>query len=250
MPDIPFHRGAIDASACITNGWALVKPNYWMYFGIGLLAMVMVACVPCVNVIVMGPVTAGVYFVMLRAMRGEPVEFSMMFKGFEKFVPTMVIGIIQSVPGIIYQGVQFSFDIGRILSQIGAGSRRGGGDLYQISDEAGIAIAGGLIALYLVFIVGFIIFSIAWGVTFAFALPLAIEHGLGPVEAIKLSAQAGWSNVGGLIFLMVLLFLLAMAGVFALCVGVFFVIPIVYAAYAFAYRQVFPLPVQYAPPAA
>ena len=35
-------------------------------------------------------------------------------------------------------------------------------------------------------------------------------------------------------------FLLALAGVLALCIGIFFVIPIIYAANAFAYRQVFP----------
>ena len=38
------------------------------------------------------PAMAGMYYVMLRNMRGESVEFGMMFKGFEKFVPLMVIG--------------------------------------------------------------------------------------------------------------------------------------------------------------
>jgi len=65
-----YYSGAIDAPACISNGWNLVKPNYWMYFGITLLMWVMISCVPCVNVVVMGPVLTGVYYVFLRDMRG------------------------------------------------------------------------------------------------------------------------------------------------------------------------------------
>lgn len=238
MTNIQYYKGVIDASGCVSNGWNLIKPNYWMYFGISLLAVLMVACIPCVNVILMGPVTAGVYFVLLRQMRGEPVDFGMMFKGFEKFVPTFVVGLLQSIPGIISQIVQFTFDLTDIARKARGGS--GSGDFYQ-SDETGAAIAGGLLFLYLLFAAAFFLFSIAWAITFAFALPLVIEHDLGPVEAIKLSARAGWSNVGGIIFLFILQILLAIAGVLVLCVGVFFVIPLIYASWAFAYRQVFPM---------
>ena len=240
MQNISYQKSAIDAPACISNGWNLVKPNYWMYFGIGLLALLMVACVPCVNILIMGPTTAGVYYVLLRAMRSEPVDFGMMFKGFEKFVPTMVVGVIQSIPGMIMQGVQFTGDLGRIVSQI-TRSRGSSGNFFQASDETSIAIAGGLMFLYLVLVFFFMLFSIAWAITFAFALPLIIEHDLGPIDAIKLSARAGWSNPFGLVFLGFLIFLIAMIGVMAFCIGVFFVTPIIYAAYAFAYRQVFPL---------
>ena len=208
MTNIQYYKGAIDASGCISNGWNLVKPNYWMYFGISLLAMLMIACIPCVNIILLGPVLAGVYYTLLRAMRGEPVEFGMMFKGFEKFVPTFVVGLIQSIPGIIFEGVRYTADIGRIASEG---------------------------------VVFFILLNIAWTITFMFALPLMAEHDLSPIDAIKLSAKAGWGNLGGLVLLLILQFLICILGLLLLCVGVFFVIPIVYAATAFAYRQVFPM---------
>lgn len=90
MQNTQFYKSVIDAPGCVSNGWNLVKPNYWMYFGIGVLVILsslVLSCIPCLNILLVGPVgavlTAGVYFLVLRDMRGEPVEFSMMFKGFE-----------------------------------------------------------------------------------------------------------------------------------------------------------------------
>jgi hypothetical protein len=248
MQNIQFYKGVIDATGCISNGWNLLKPNYWLYFGICILAtvaMMFLSCIPCLNLLMGGlvnaPLVAGIYYVLLREMRGEPVEFGMMFKGYEKFVPVMVVGFIQSIPGVIFTILQWALDLGRLAAQISSGARRGGGNFYQQGDGTDIAIAGGLLALYIVVGVFFFIFGIAWYITFAFALPLVIEHNISPIEAIKLSARAGWGNVGGLIVLLILSILMILAGVIALCFGVFFVVPLYYAAYAFAYRQVFPM---------
>lgn len=246
MTNIQFYKGVIDAPGCISNGWNLLKQNYWMYFGICLLsafAIIILSCIPCLNILVTGlvnaPLIAGIYYVLLREMRGEPVEFGMMFKGFEKFVPVMVVGFIQAIPSIIFTILQWALDLGRLAAQISQGARRRG-DFYQ-ADETDIAIAGGLIALYIVVAVIFFIFSIAWYITFAFALPLVMEHDISPIDAIKLSAKAGWANVGGLIVLMILNGLMLIAGVFVFCIGIFFVLPLYYASCAFAYRQVFPM---------
>jgi uncharacterized membrane protein len=109
-------------------------------------------------------------------------------------------------------------------------------------DGTGIAIAGGVIILILVVVVvGSLLFAIAWYISFMFALPLIAEHDIGPMEAIKLSFKAGWANPGGLVLLLILNGLLGLLGVLMLCIGVFFVLPIIFAASAFAYRQVFPL---------
>lgn len=239
ISQIQFYKGVIDASGCISNGWNLVKPNYGMYLGIAVLAWVLIACIPCLNIFLMGPVTAGVYIVLLREMRGEPVDFGMMFHGFQRFVPAMVVGLIQSVPGIIFQGVRFGVDITQAITEGISGQRPSGG--FYASDGSDIAIAGGFTVLIIVLTAAFLIFSIAWGITFAFALPILAEHDLGPMEAIKLSARAGWGNAGGLIVLWIFQGLLGLLGALALCIGVFFVLPVLYAASAFAYRQVFPL---------
>ncbi len=236
MTNLQFIPGAIDAGDCVSNAWNMLKNNYGMYLGIAIIAMILTGCIPCLNVFIIGPVMGGVYYVVLRDMRGEPTDFGMMFKGFEKFVPLMVIGLIQAIPGIIAQFIQYGVRFGNL------GLNGGSGDVsfFQAS-ERDLAIGGGLMVLLIVLAVGFIIFSVVWWAIFFFAIPLAMEHDLAPMEAIKLSARAGMSNIGGLIVLMLFQMLVVLVGMLMLCLGVFLLsIPLIYLANAFAYRQVFP----------
>lgn len=239
MTNIEFQRGVIDAGGCVSNAWTMVKQNYGVYLGIALIAMILAGCIPCVSLFLVGPVMGGVYFVYLRAMRGEPVEFAMMFKGFEKFVPLMVIGIIASIPEIIGQILRSTVDLGR-LGLMGDG-RNKDFQFFQQGSNPEFAIATGLLILIAIVAVVVILFAVVWRVLLFFAIPLVMEYDLGVIDAIKLSARAATSNIGGMIVLFIFEFLIVLLGVLALCIGVFFVIPIIYAANAFAYRQVFPL---------
>lgn len=236
MTNNDFYPSAINAGDCVSNAWNLVKRNYGMYLGIALVGMILSGCIPCVSLFLVGPILGGIYYVLLREMRGEPVEFGMMFKGFEKFVPLMVIGLIQAIPEIIGQ-------ILRVVVQVGNFSLSGGRDKdFQFFAPNGPELlASGLLVVVAIIALVLIVFGIAWRVLLFFAIPIALERDLGPVEAMKLSAKAAMSNIGGLIVLFIFEFLIALLGIIALCIGIFFVIPIIYAANAFAYRQVFPL---------
>lgn len=236
MTNVDFYPGAIDAGGCVSNGWEMVKRRYGMYLGMTLLTLVFVGCLPIINFFIMGPTLAGLYYVFLRDMRGEPVEFGMMFEGFKKFVPLMVVGLIQNIPGIIYQIFSFGLNMAQIMNDLGSHRR----DFYQ-SSTPDFPIAGGVLAIGLVGLAIFLIFSILWYLAFFFAIPLVMDRDLPPVEALKLSARAGFSNIGGFILLMILLALVGFIGML-MCVFGFFLIsmPVMYAAYAMAYRQVFP----------
>jgi uncharacterized membrane protein len=238
--DIKFNSGAISPGECMSVTWNYISHNYWLFFGMSLLTWVITACIPCVNVVVVGPIMVGLYYAYLRQMNGEYVEFGMMFKGFEKFVPAMVVGLIQSIPGIVGQGVQYTTDISTtILNQRRSGSFLTEGS-FAMQSAPEFALSGGLLVVAI--IVGLIVFlfGIAWYITFFFALPILSEYDLGIGETIALSARAGWSNWGGLILLFIFQFLAALVGVLLLCIGVFFVLPIIFGSTATAYRQVFP----------
>jgi len=85
------------------------------------------------------------------------------------------------------------------------------------------------------------VFSFAWWAIFLFAVPLIIEHDLGAGEAIKLSARAAMSNIGGLIVYFLLLIPIMLVGMLMLCVGMFLIsIPVMYIGQVFIYRMVFP----------
>ncbi len=237
MMNVEFMRGGIDAGGCISNAWNLIKQNFGLYLGVAIVSMILAGCIPCISLFLVGPILAGVYYVVLRDMRGEPIEFGMMFKGFEKFVPLMVIGIIQSIPEIIGQILRITADVGRI-GLTGAGGDRNF-DFFQ--NDAGTAIATGFIVLIVIIALVIMVFAIVWRVLLFFAIPLVLEYDLGVMDAIKLSARAATGNVGGLVFLFILEFFVALLGILALCVGLFVAIPVIYIANAFAYRQVFPL---------
>ena len=248
MTNIEFQRGTIDAGGCVSGGWELIKPNYWMYFGMTILLFgvsLVVSCIPFLPILfqifVVPAVTIGIFYTLFREMRGEPVEFGMMFKGFEKYVPAMVIGLINAIPQIILTVLSFAMNMGSIVAQILQQAGRGSRSNLAMQTDAAPVIAGGLILVIVVGSIVFLLFSIAWGITFFFALPILAENDISAVDAIKLSASAGWSNIGGIIVLFIFEGLIALLGLIALCIGVFFVIPILFAANAFAYRQVFPL---------
>ncbi|MFT3743355.1 MAG: hypothetical protein QM785_03575 [Pyrinomonadaceae bacterium] len=234
MNDLQFMPGAIDAGGCVSNAWDMLKKNYGMYLGVSIVAMLLTGCIPCLNIFIMGPIMGGVFYIALRDMRGEPVDFGMMFKGFEKFVPLMVIGLIQSIPGVIAQILRFTIDIG----QLGLSGRNGSVDFYQADKDI---LAGGLAIVAVVVGLVFAVIAIIWWMVMFFAVPLAMENDISPIDAIKLSAKAAMSNVGGLIVLMIFQILVALVGMLLLCVGMFLIsVPVIFLANAFAYRQVFP----------
>ena len=74
MANIEFYSGAIDASGCVSNGWNLVKQNYGLFLGITLVAMIIAGCIPCFSLFLVGPIMGGVFYAVLREMRGEPLD--------------------------------------------------------------------------------------------------------------------------------------------------------------------------------
>lgn len=243
--NIQFNSSAVSAGDCISDGWALIQPNYWLFLGITIVGLIIGGCIPCVSIFLSGPIAVGIYFALFTQMRGQPVEFGMMFKGFDKFLPAMVIGIIATLPEILGQGVRFSANITDLLS-------RGGNQSDAVAQSLpNFAFSAGMIVLIIVFSLVAFVLGIAWKITFFFALPLLADHNLDIGEAIKLSARAGWANWGGLLLLFFFQFLVALVGVLMLCIGVLFVIPIIQASTAAAYRRVFPdnqLPFNNEPP--
>jgi uncharacterized membrane protein len=236
MTHVDYNPGAIDAGGCVSNGWEMVKMRYGMYLGISLLTLVFIGCIPFLNYFLMGPVLGGVYYIFLRDMRGEPVEFGMMFEGFKKFVPLMLVGLIQSIPAIVYTIFSFGLNIAQSLQ-----GSRGGYDPEFFQSSAPDLASTGFLAIGL--IVGLVILAlwIAWAIAFYFAIPLMMERDLSVTDAIKLSARAGFSNGGGIILLAILLGLLSLLGAIMCVVGIFLIsVPVTFAAYAIAYRQVFP----------
>lgn len=237
MTNIQFQRSAIDASGAFSSAWEQVKGSYGTYLGASLVAMILISCLYCISWFLMGPILGGFYYLSARGYRGEYVEFGMMFEGFKKFVPLMAVGLLVSVPSIlatiVQTGMNFA-DLGLLLRNPEAIQQVQRTGEFGTGDPAASPI-------FLLIVVGAALFNFFWWAITYFAIPLVMEYDLGPVEAFKLSAQAAFGNLGGLLGVVIFGILAALIGMLLLCIGIVLVSwPVILVANAIVFNQVFP----------
>lgn len=226
IENIQFNRGAISVAECVSKGWEIVKPNYLTFLAIAVV-LVILGCIPIISWFLVGPLLVGIQYALLRQYRGEQADFGNLFYGFTKLIPAVLIGILFILPGIILN----TYYLGLRLAQLLA--------IFNPNElTAGAATIYGLLGFFINAIA--LIASILFGITFVFAPAILADKELSMMDTIKLSARAGWANFGGLFLLFLLTGLMLIAGILACCIGIFFVLPIIYAANTVAYRQVFP----------
>ena len=228
-----FRVGVIKPVECIKEGWALIKDQYWLFFGIALVGMLLGGAVP---IVLMGPMMVGIFICFFRKMRGEPVEFGTLFKGFDHFAQSLIAVLIQSIPAFVAIIPAYIIMVAVMVWSM----PRGG----SMSADESSTFAITLIACYVGLFVLIILVTLITSIFFMFALPLIADRGLGAIDAIKISIKAGKANAGGIIKLVLMNFFLGLVGVLACYFGAFFIMPISFAANAIAYRRVFPEPFQ------
>ena len=230
-----FRSGAVSPVECLKTGWATIKDRYWLFLGMTLLAMLIGGAIP---IVLIGPMMCGLYMCLLGKMRGESLEFGNLFKGFDYFVPGLVAAAVQTLPvliivvggEIIFFAITFS-----VMPH----------DRYP-RNEGPPAVFWVALAVFVLIAMAV---SLAIHALFLFAYPLIVDRKLSGWEAIKTSYRAATKNLGGILGLILLNVGLGILGVLACYVGVFFVMPVTFAAYAAAYRQVFPeIPQSFASP--
>lgn len=228
-PEIPFKRQAVEPVQCLKNGWELVKDQYWLFVGMCFIAVLIGGAVPLG--ILLGPMMCGLYLTFFKKRRGEPIEFGTLFKGFDFFGPSLVATLLHIVPILaIVIPAYFLFYISMIVSM----AAQGGNDP---NPAAFFGVMGGFMLFWLVVMIVVIFISIG----FTFSYPLIVDRKLQGFDAVKLSFRAAMANFWRLLGMSILSSLLSIAGILLCYVGMFLVFPIVYAAIASAYEQVFGL---------
>src|SRR5213080_1064453 len=95
---VEFRSGVIAPVECLKEGWATIKDRYWLFLGATLVALLIGGLVP---IVLLGPMMGGLYMCLFAKMRGENVEFGLLFKGFDYFLPGLIAAAIQTVPVVI-----------------------------------------------------------------------------------------------------------------------------------------------------
>jgi len=224
-----FHTGVIKPLECIKEGWALIKDQYWLFFGISLVGVLIGGAFA---IVLMGPMMAGIFYCLLRRHEGEPVEFGMLFKGFDYFVQGLIAGLLKMLPIMILMVPYYIFLIAMMLPNMLRQDRPGPEETQRFM----LSFFG----FEMLFVASIMVVSMVVEIFFMFAYPLVVDRKLSGLEAVKLSIKAGKANFGGVLGLILLSGLFSIIGVLCCFVGVYFYLPVALAAQAVAYRRVFP----------
>jgi hypothetical protein len=228
----------LDLGGLISGGWNLTMKNLGVligavvvYFAV-MMGVAMVSIIPIVgpiiqfvgNLIVVGPMLGGLYFLTLRLVRGEAAEVTDVFAGFQRAFLNLFLGHI--VTALLAACCLLPAAAVGVLSVIPAFLHHQRPDPQQFVIVLVIAGIGLIPMIYL---------QINW----MFSLPLIVDRGLNFWTAMKLSWSRvsihWWQNFG----LLILTGLVNLAGVLLCCVGLIIALPLTLVAMMLAYEIIF-----------
>src|ERR1700674_3678088 len=96
---IEFRRNVVEPMECLKAGWNLIKNQYWLFVGITAVGVIIGSVVPLG--ILMGPMMCGLYLALFQTRRGQPIEFGILFKGFDYFGDSVVATLLHLIPMVI-----------------------------------------------------------------------------------------------------------------------------------------------------
>jgi hypothetical protein len=85
--DIEFNRHAVRPIECFREGWRLIKDDYWLFFGITFVGLLIAGVFAP---LLLGPMWCGIDICLLRRLNGRQVRLSNLFEGFNFFGPSVV----------------------------------------------------------------------------------------------------------------------------------------------------------------
>jgi hypothetical protein len=227
---IEFKRNVVEPVECIKAGWNLIRSQYWLFVGMAVVGLIIGSVVPLG--ILMGPMMCGIYLALFQTRRGQPIEFGMLFKGFDYFGDAVVATLLHMIPMFLIIVPSYILFYVGIFATMAASSQRG---------EPNPAALLGFLGVFFVFILVIMVALILLSVIFTFAYPLIVDRRMSGLEAVKLSIRAALANFWRLLGMLLLTGLLTFVGALFCYVGAFLVLPVSFAAIAMAYEQVFGL---------
>lgn len=202
--------GRVDVADWLAKGWRIYRSDAGTF---SLSALVMFLLSLLSLGLLIGPLTAGFYRMVFKKMRGEQPQVGDLFKGMDRFWPTVFAWVIQFIIFATISGPSWV---------VGSGSASVTSPL-----TAGLSL---------------LLTPLVWSV-FMFVYPLILERQYDTAQALEVAGRLVFSHravsfwVAGWI-----LWLATVAGFFLCGVGGLVTIPLVLCAMAVAYSQFFGLP--------
>lgn len=233
-PQTAYQRVPIRPMDCLSESWDLLSGQYWTFFGISLVGMLLQSVVP-LNILT-GPMMCGIFIAWFQLVKGKTISFDTLFKGFDFFGDSLIASLI--LVGVVFVVLIPSYVL--LFAGIAISAAAG----QENPEIMGLVT---LLAISLFMLVILTVMTVLMTL-FIFVYPLIVDRKLKAIPALKTSAAAAWANIWGVAGVLGLTSLIATIASLFCIVPVFFVIPWCLGAVGIAYRRVFPeIVVQEAP---
>ena len=221
IDDIEIRRVDIQPFDCLSKAKDLIGEQFWLFVGIGAM-YVLASQVPFG--ILIGPFLVGAALCFFEREKGRAVEFNLLFKGYDKFVPSLIASLIYV--GVIMFMV-FTWYAAFLITLFGSAAVNDGEPDALVL----IVALGGMALLFLGILLVMPFFT--------FIYPLIAERNLGGLEAVKVSARAAAKNYLGVFGFWLVCGAIYIVATLMCFFPLFLVLPIILGAVNVAYRKVF-----------
>ncbi|MEX0824711.1 MAG: hypothetical protein WD119_01015 [Pirellulaceae bacterium] len=241
--DALIRKVRIEPINLLKRAHAFLGDRYWLFMGITLVALLVGSLVP-MNII-LGALTVGVYLCLIEHEARRPVELSMLFKGFEYFVDSLIVILV-------LMAVSFAIILPLVIIMMVV--------MFVViaAIEQGDATAAMPILMFAMMFLMFVVIivaSIFIYLPFLFTFQLIADQKLKAADAMRLGWKGSKKNFGGIFLLLLVFGLIGFVGALFCYIPLFFFLPLAYAAIFLLYRDVYrdvappPTPVPVADPA-
>ena len=225
-PQTAFERVPIRPMECLSESWNLLAGQYWVFFAITLVGMLIQSFVP-MNILT-GPMMCGIFLAWFALARGETITFEMLFRGFDFFGQSLIASLILVAVVLVVMIPCYVL----LFAGIALGAVTG----QETPEIMGVVVLlSSSIFLLVILTVMTVIMTF-----FIFVYPLIVDRKLKAIPAMKTSAAAAWANLGGVLGILGLTSIIATIASLFCIIPIFFVAPWCFGAIGIAYRRVFP----------
>ncbi|MDR0608683.1 MAG: hypothetical protein LBG58_01060 [Planctomycetaceae bacterium] len=236
----------ISISSCLARSWSLICSDYWVFFGVTFVATLCLS-IPILSFIILG----GICFYYLGKIRRQHRELADIFIGFRRqTLQLILVGLVQSG---FFIGLYFLLvgvvGFGTVLSLGFMSPPQPALNHFMVNPPPNFieirpqpvpsGIAVGVLSVYILFVSLFSIITICFALLWLFSYYLTIDRNLQFWDAMEISRRVVGNHFFSMLGLLLVLFLLGMAGMCCCYIGIFFVLPFLWAAIGYAYEDLF-----------
>jgi hypothetical protein len=213
----------LDIGDCLTRSWELVKKHFWPIVGLTLLVLVVVGVVnqliglvtrPAINDMIFNRrISAGAILLICGVSILSTPIYTILIAGLYKYYLKLIRGE--------------SAGIGDAFSGFGPAT----GQLALLGLVSGILN----ILAFCLCVLPSVYLTVAW----TFAMPLVVDRGMAFWPAMELSRKVVTKHWFLLFALVLVVGLVAAAGILACCIGLLVTVPIGWVALMYAYEDIF-----------